>query len=1021
MRFKRFHQLFFIYLVILLAASPVFGSTTGKIVGRAMNSETDEPLIGVNVMIEGSSLGASTDINGRFIIVNIPPGYYTVRADMMGYQSMRVQNVGVSVDLTTNQDFYLKETVLKTEAVVITAERPLVQKDMTSSMAAVRGEEISEMPVQSLDAVVNMQAGVVNHDGLHIRGGRSGEVVQWVDGLDMTTVGGNRAVTIEKDMVQELQVISGTFNAEYGRAMSGVVNVITKEGSNKYQGSLKTYGTGYYSRFSKYYLLDSYENIYNEETGQWDEVEQRWYYYREPNIRNFHLEGQLSGSVPFTGNKIHFISNLRFNNDFGRYGVNWFQPNGLPGDSSRVRYQEGISWSGLAKLSGQITQSVKASYSLYFSGHDGHDNNSAGSDYVPFSGNQSNGYDMTHMLSINHVLSPTTFYELKIARNYGEWNSYLYEDYTKTPGYLVMTYVDPAVYLNAPFEIPAMLADLVENGGGPFVFDENTAEGQDLLDFLIVYQMPFTRVIDPDNPDGYVHPNINNPDSAPYSLRRQGMSHTHTYNKDGFISAKLDISSQINKTNYVKAGADIKSYTMDRHSFTLIPAVVEGTNVQIVPFEPAIPDESTRSFTQYHREPYDISAYIQDKIEFKEIILNVGLRYDYFNSNSVVPADPRDPDIYFPFNNANIYKNWIEPTEEETKYWSILDWDNYKTQFEEYTPDERRAFMHKKATAKQHVSPRLGVSFPFTDKGVIHFSYGHFFQRPSFGQIFAEADFKIGRQQLANIGNADLDAERTIQYEVGIQQQLSQNIGADMTVFYKDIRGWISSSTLIETDDIFLRYAKRINKDFANVRGITLKLEKRFANDYGLRVDYTYQIAEGINNAPEDAYQALTENRQPRNYLIPMGYDLRHNLYTTFRFKKWGWLASFIWNFRTGFPYTPSAAKGETVGGSAFIGWRANSGQRPIINDITMRLEREFRTGSFGHLFFIYVYNLFDWKGETDVYSDTGTARYTTYLNADQIQYDPDRIGTIGYYIDQNNTWMYQSARRLEIGYMFKF
>ena len=212
-------------VLFILFASLLFSSTTGKIKGTVLDDKTGQPLIGVNILIENTYLGAATDLEGRFSIINVPPGYYTLRAEMIGYQAMRVQNLGVSVDLTTEQHFRLSETVLESkEAVVIEAERPLIQEDMTSSMAVVRAKEISELAVQSVDAVVNMQAGVVNHDGLHIRGGRAGEVVQWVDGLDMTTVGGGRAVTIEKDMVQELQVISGTFNAEYGRAMSGVGN-----------------------------------------------------------------------------------------------------------------------------------------------------------------------------------------------------------------------------------------------------------------------------------------------------------------------------------------------------------------------------------------------------------------------------------------------------------------------------------------------------------------------------------------------------------------------------------------------------------------------------------------------------------------------------------------------------------------------------------------------------------------------------------------------------------------------------
>ena len=238
------------------------------------------------------------------------------------------------------------------------------------------------------------------------------------------------------------------------------------------------------------------------------------------------------------------------------------------------------------------------------------------------------------------------------------------------------------------------------------------------------------------------------------------MSHYRSHDKSSFFSTKFDFTSQITKMHLVKFGVDYKQSMLDRYNYTLIPETYFG--FELVPFQPAIPDPATTQYTKYKREPWDFSAYIQDKIEFREIILNVGLRYDYFHSNSVIPADPRDPDIYFPFNDENIYRDWIDPDPAETADWSIQDWDEYKRGFVEYTSDERRAFMHKKVGGKWHLSPRLGVAFPITDKGVIHFSYGHFFQRPNYDQMYASPDFKIGLSQRASIGNANLNAERTI-------------------------------------------------------------------------------------------------------------------------------------------------------------------------------------------------------------------------------------------------------------------
>ena len=1004
-----------IFMGLLLLASIVNASTTGKISGRITDAATGEPLPSVNVFVKGTYMGAASDLKGRYAIINVPSGKYTLIVQMMGYKKVTVNDVRVSIDLTTTLDFKLEEKVIdSTEEVVITAERPLVQKDMTSAMSSVRAEEIDDLPVQSVGAIINLQAGVVDEGGLHIRGGRSGEVVHWVDGIDMTTVGGDRGVSIEKDVVQEVQVISGTFNAEYGRAMSGVVNIVTKDGDPQYHGSLKTYGNTIVSQFGKYYLLKDYQTEYNDQTATYEQTEDRYYYYRNPHLYNYHVEGQLSGPVPFTKNKVNFISNVRINRDLGGWGVRWFTPQGLNGDSALVRLGGGYSWSGFNKLSFNLTKSIKLRYTLFF---DGYNNERGGSTYVPNSGNLSFGHSLTNMLALNHVLSPSTYYEIKVAYDFDESESYRYEDYQTVPNYLVRI-DDPLTAVADPSLFPPdYIVDMYNNGEESF--DPDSEEGAQLLDYLRNYGFQYSYIIDPNNSEGYIHPDSMNVNNVPYSQSQVGMSYDRSHNKSSFFSTKFDFTSQITKMHLVKFGVDYKQSMLDNFNYTLIPKTIMGR--QIVPFEPAIPDPATTSYTKYRREPWDFSAYLQDKIEFKEIILNIGVRYDYFNSNSVIPADPRDPDIYFPFNEENIYRDWVDPDPEETADWSIQDWDAYKAQFEEYTPDERRTFMHKKVEGKWYLSPRFGVSYPITDKGVIHFSYGHFFQRPSYSEMYDSPDFKIGREQRALIGNADLNAERTIQYEVGLQQQLSRYTGIRTTLYYKDIRDWISTSPLITTDDIFLEYSKRVNKDFANVRGMTIELDQRFSGNLGATVDYTYQIAEGINNAPTDAYNALINNQQPRNYLIPMDYDVRHNLNAIVRFRQKGWLLSLIGSFRTGFPYTPEATKYASLGGNAFVGWRKNSEIKPSITNLTLRLEKTFKLYKLQHQFFIYVSNVFDQKGETGVYTDTGTARYTTHLDVDQIQYDPARVGTANYYVDTNNQGMFQGPRSIDFGYSISF
>jgi hypothetical protein len=225
------------WLCLVFAATMAFAGSTGKISGVVTDAGNHTGLPGANVLIEGTSIGAVADLEGRYAILNVPPGTYRVRASMIGYRTMIVQNVRVSADLTTAIDAALPPTTLESgETVTITAEKPMVQMDRTSSLVTVSSDEIRNLPVQNMGDVLELQAGVVR-DGndFHIRGGRAGEVSYWVDGVATNEVyGGGNAVTVERSAVQEMQVVSGTFNAEYGNAMSGIVNLVTKEGGPKW-------------------------------------------------------------------------------------------------------------------------------------------------------------------------------------------------------------------------------------------------------------------------------------------------------------------------------------------------------------------------------------------------------------------------------------------------------------------------------------------------------------------------------------------------------------------------------------------------------------------------------------------------------------------------------------------------------------------------------------------------------------------------------------------------------------------
>ena len=226
--YLRYQYVFFLFLVI---SEILLSGTTGKLSGRVTDKATGDPLIGVNVMVEGTVLGAATDSDGSFFILQLPPGSYNVRFSMIGYQTLVMNNVRIRVDLTTTLDGQLQESSVDMEEIVVQAERPMIQTDVTYSQANISSDEVEMLPVEEFEDVIALQAGVVATGGeIHVRGGRGGEISYMVDGITVTDPYNlSMAVEIENNSIQELQFISGTFNAEYGQAMSGIVNIITKD------------------------------------------------------------------------------------------------------------------------------------------------------------------------------------------------------------------------------------------------------------------------------------------------------------------------------------------------------------------------------------------------------------------------------------------------------------------------------------------------------------------------------------------------------------------------------------------------------------------------------------------------------------------------------------------------------------------------------------------------------------------------------------------------------------------------
>jgi len=218
--------------LVLLLPVLIYAGTTGKLAGTIKDAQTREPLVGANVIIEGTNFGAATNIDGEYVILNISPGRYNVKFSFIGYETIIIQNVVIVVDQTTQLQMELNPQTIQVDEIVVTARTPLIQKDVTSSISVITREEIDALPVSTFTELLSLQAGVTGSgSNLHVRGGRSNEVAYMIDGtIVVDPLLGGLATDINNDAIQELSLLSGTFNAEYGNALSGVVNIVTRDG-----------------------------------------------------------------------------------------------------------------------------------------------------------------------------------------------------------------------------------------------------------------------------------------------------------------------------------------------------------------------------------------------------------------------------------------------------------------------------------------------------------------------------------------------------------------------------------------------------------------------------------------------------------------------------------------------------------------------------------------------------------------------------------------------------------------------
>jgi len=874
----------------LLFPLAAFAGNTGKIAGVVSDSKTKEPLIGANVVVEGASLGASTDIDGKYVILNVPPGRYSVSVSYVGYRRVRIDNVQVSVDFTTTLNIPMDAGEISVEGVEVRAERsPLIRQDLTNPVASITSEAFSSLPVTDISELIGLQAGVtVDDDGtLHIRGGYGNEIAYTLNGINLNNPYGNsRSVGLASNAVQEVSVSSGTFSAEYGTALSGVVNYVTREGGRSLNGGVR-YMTGDYwspgnSVFDNIGDIDPF-NTYRFEASLGGPLPLEGLSFFTSGVYTYNRGTLTATRIYNPGDS--YLSREGFPTGDLRRGSSsdpyYFGPlnhdttdlvGGPTGDGTLVPLNWSRSYNLQANLSYRLSDAIKLKYEYVYD--NGLSPASGGQSYVfkPDGRAMDKSFGHFHSMEFTHVLNEKTFHTVRASYIIDTASSRAYDD------------------LNDPRYLPSFYSRTVPN-------TTYLVGGVDLG--------RFSRM------------------SKAYGI-------------------KWDIVAQLFDIHEVKAGAEFRQHDLTVESYTVQfedpndPTLEPSFSNVLVKGATFLPKKPTveGGYLFYHYEPVQASAYVQDKIElFKSIILNLGLRWDYFDPNAE-------------------YNPMIS---EELVGGSLFLVNNLR-----------------KAEAKNMVAPRFSVSYPITDAGTIRFSYGHFYQIGSLATLYRNPNYRAPSGTTPSFGNPNVNPQRSVQYELGMQQGLTDEIKFDLTAYYKDVRDYIySQSILTERGD--RSYNLLTNLNYANTRGVSLSFVKRRAPGELLSAtfDYTFQIAEMMRTEPtEEMFYSEQSGKTTETYLVPFGFDRSHTITSTVTLgEPTNWNVSMIGYVRTGTPYTPSFPSSISP-----IQFTQNSDRQPMQWNVDLKAEKYFTFFGMDYSVFLQVDNLFDTKNELSVYASSGRA-----------------------------------------------
>jgi len=932
----------FAFSLVLTIPLGLWGQTTGKVEGVVRDKDTGEPLVGAQVTIEGTLLGNITNEDGYYFILNVPAGLKNVKAQLIGYQSVTVEDQRVLAGQTQTVDFQLKSTIIELPGQVVKGERsPLVPRDNTVSKHRVTYETAQALPTENYRDIVTLQAGVVRFGDaansqyqISVRGGRTSENAVYVDGINVRRYQTDQnLLDVPEYGIEEVDVITGAAGSEFGDAQSGVINIVTREGGQKFSGRLRMetdeinpsssnygYNRGQFSIGGPIPLADNLTFFFSSDVVGKGDRRPRADGFKGNTSDLFDIADRFNNSAEvrqFLGHDLDLPGMLRTaqrnnpglpilnlsNYREARFGGNDY-PGRLPGNQGdELRFQGKVAYQPTSNTKLIGTYLEDRDQGLIFSRARDFWTQERNRGYVNRNRLGIFGYDQTLSQSSERSTSISfrgsyQRFERHTGDLFAPFDST--SDRVTVPG-ASLGYNHQQSFLNFMFrDIPVFASDL-------------WATRPDQAEL-------FTGVTQPnsargDNPFGL---------ATTFYDQNKGFNDVIFNAREDRADFRLDFDSQINRVHRLRAGAEVKAWQLDSYSSNL----------------------STATFLDYSRVKPDMeSFYVEDRLDYQDLVIDLGLRLDSFTAGTEYPS---------------IFGDQGSPRIQPSR--------------------------------KTEVAPRLGVAHPVTERTQVRVSYGTKFQVPQFSNLYDAINVDVDQQGNTNafFGNPDLGLRKTTSFEVGFTTLLSENWVLDVVGYNKDTNGNIAARYLKQPGST--RYLRIFaNADHGNVRGMDTTLRKRLSHYFSTEFTYSLLFSKSTGTDPEDFVR--NEGRfvvgdvppLPPIMPAPNDFDQTHTFNVMFNLQlphdfQEGTTVGNI--FRdTGVNFTFQANSGRPFTRQDFnfdFAEDINLSRRGWQSLANMRVTRDFHLGGLDYTAFADIRNLFDTNSlsanQSDVFASAGVS-----------------------------------------------